>query len=139
MSNLREELQGVSYGKLKSKFAELGIPEVWKQGRKKIAMIDEAVEVLSRINETGKEAVEVIEDLNNSLEAEKVSEEKVQDDKFEAAVKKIVSKKEFYTAISAAKKARQYKNVFLQHRGGVKGDEALFNQTAMEEAIKRMF
>ena len=52
MSNLKSELGLVKYGELKNKFEELGIPNVWKQGKKKVDMIDEAIEILSTMDES---------------------------------------------------------------------------------------
>ena len=136
MSDLKKELGLVKYGELKDKFKDLGIPNVWKQGKKKVDMINEAIELLSTMEvskvEDAQEAKEIIEEKTSK----KLDEKEI---KFENDVKKVVSKKEFYTMVSASKKANQYKNIFLQHRGMVKGVEALYNHDVMVEAIKRMF
>ena len=49
MSDLKKDLGLIKYGELKAKFEDLGIPNVWKQGKKKVDMINEAVELLSTI------------------------------------------------------------------------------------------
>lgn len=136
MSDLKKDLGLVKYGELKAKFVELGIPNVWKQGKKKVDMINEAVELLSTMDasqvEDVKEAIEIIEEkTSKKLDAKEI--------KFEQDVELVVSKKKFYTIDSASKKVRQYNNIFLQHRGAPKGIEALYNHDVMTEAIKRMF
>ena len=136
MSDLKKELGLVKYGELKDKFESLGIPNVWKQGKKKVDMINEAVELLSTMEvsqvEDVQEAIEIVEEKTSK----KLDEKEI---KFENDVQKVVSKKQFYTMVSASKRAKQYHNVFLQHRGMVKGIEALYNHDVMQEAIKRMF
>lgn len=136
MSNLKKDLGLIKYGELKAKFTELGIPNVWKQGKKKVDMINEAVELLSTMEvsqvEDVQDAIEIVEEKTSK----KLDEKEI---KFENDVKEVVSKKQFYTMVSASKKASQYKNIFLQHRGMVKGIEALYNHDVMTEAIKRMF
>ena len=136
MSDLKKELGLVKYGELKDKFESLGIPNVWKQGKKKVDMINEAVELLSTIEDSQvedvQEAIEIVEEKTSK----KLDEKEI---KFENDVQKVVSKKQFYTMVSASKRAKQYHNVFLQHRGMVKGIEALYNHDVMQEAIKRMF
>lgn len=136
MSDLKKELGLVKYGELKDKFESLGIPNVWKQGKKKVDMINEAVELLSTMEvsqvEDVQEAIEIVEEKTSK----KLDEKEI---KFENDVQKVVSKKQFYTMVSASKRAKQYHNIFLQHRGMVKGIEALYNHDVMQEAIKRMF
>ena len=136
MSDLKKELGLVKYGELKDKFESLGVPNVWKQGKKKVDMINEAVELLSTIEDSQvedvQEAIEIVEEKTSK----KLDEKEI---KFENDVQKVVSKKQFYTMVSASKRAKQYHNVFLQHRGMVKGIEALYNHDVMQEAIKRMF
>tara|TARA_B110000977_G_scaffold143780_1_gene182558 strand:+ start:70 stop:480 length:411 start_codon:yes stop_codon:yes gene_type:complete len=136
MSNLKSELGLVKYGELKNKFEELGIPSVWKQGKKKVDMINEAIEILSTMDdskvEDSKEAIEIIvEKTSKELDEKEI--------KFNSDVEAVVAKKKFYTIDSASKKARQYNNIFLQHRGSAKGIEALYNHDVIVEAIKRMF
>jgi hypothetical protein len=136
MSDLKKDLGLVKYGELKAKFVELGIPNVWKQGKKKVDMINEAVELLSTM------AVSQVEDVQDAIEIieEKTSKKlDAKEIKFEQDVELVVSKKKFYTLESAYKKAKQYNNIFLQHRGTTKGIEALHNYDVMFEAIRRMF
>ena len=136
MSDLKKDLGLVKYGELKDKFAELGIPSVWKQGKKKVDMINEAVELLSTMEtsqvENVQEAIEIVEEKTSK----KLDEKEI---KFENDVEAVVAKKKFYTLESASKKANQYHNIFLQHRGMPKGIEALYSHDVMREAIKRMF
>jgi len=44
-----QELSEVKYGDLKSKFTELGVPKIWRAGKKKTTMINEAIEKLAQI------------------------------------------------------------------------------------------
>ena len=59
-----EGLMALKYGdELKDKFAELGVPQVWQGGKKKVTMIKEAIELLSKA-ETGQQIASVLaEDL----------------------------------------------------------------------------
>lgn len=41
----KQELSKVKYGQLLEKFTELGVPEAWKAGSKKIVMIEKAIEL----------------------------------------------------------------------------------------------
>tara|TARA_R110000796_G_scaffold68451_3_gene156823 strand:+ start:2689 stop:3135 length:447 start_codon:yes stop_codon:yes gene_type:complete len=60
-----EDFKDVKYGDLLAKFTELGIPDVWKAGKKKKQMIDKAIEQLA-----------VIKSLENSgLKEEDIKEE----------------------------------------------------------------
>jgi len=136
MSNLKKELELTKYGELKDKFEDLGIPGVWKQGKKKVDMINEAVELLSTMEVSQVEDVQEAKVIIEEKTSKKLDEKEI---KFENDVNKVVSKKQFYTMVSASKKASQYNNIFLQHRGSVKGIEALYNHDVMIEAIKRMF
>lgn len=43
----KAELSKVKYGELLAKFTELGVPEVWKAGSKKMTMIEKAIEQVS--------------------------------------------------------------------------------------------
>lgn len=136
MSDLKKELGLIKYGELKAKFEDLGVPNVWKQGKKKVDMINEAVELLSTMEVSQVEDIQEAKVIIEEKTSKKLDEKEI---KFENDVKKVVSKKEFYTMVSASKKASQYNNIFLQHRGMVKGVEALHNYEVMKEAIKRMF
>ena len=136
MSHLKKELGLVKYGELKDKFVELGIPNVWKQGKKKVDMINEAVELLSTMEVSQVEDVQEAKEIIKEKTSKKLDAKEI---KFEQDVELVVSKKKFYTMVSASKKVRQYNNIFLQHRGTPKGIEALHNDDVMVEAIKRMF
>lgn len=136
MSDLKKELGLIKYGELKAKFEDLGVPNVWKQGKKKVDMINEAVELLSTMEVSQVEDIQEAKVIIEEKTSKKLDEKEI---KFENDVKRVVSKKEFYTMVSASKKASQYNNIFLQHRGMVKGVEALHNYEVMKEAIKRMF
>ena len=136
MSDLKKELGLVKYGELKDKFVELGITNVWKQGKKKVDMINEAVEVLSTMEVSQVEDVQEAKEIIKEKTSKKLDAKEI---KFEQDVEIVVSKKKFYTLESASNKVRQYNNIFLQHRGTPKGIEALYNHDVMTEAIKRMF
>jgi phage terminase large subunit GpA-like protein len=45
----KAELEAVSYGDLKQKFTDLGIPEIWKQGKKKEELINLALQRLEEV------------------------------------------------------------------------------------------
>ena len=136
MSDLKKELGLVKYGELKDKFVELGIPNVWKQGKKKVDMINEAVELLSTMEVSQVEDVQEAKEIIKEKTSKKLDAKEI---KFEQDVEIVVSKKKFYTLESASDKVRVYHNIFLQHRGAPKGIKALHNHKVMKEAIKRMF
>ena len=136
MSDLKKELGLIKYGELKAKFVELGIPNVWKQGKKKVDMINEAIELLSTMDVSWVDDVQEAKEIIEEKASKKLNEKEI---KFEQDVELVVSKKKFYTLESASKRVRQYNNIFLQHRGTPKGIEALYNHDVMKEAIKRMF
>ena len=136
MSNLKKELELTKYGELKDKFESLGVSNVWKQGKKKADMINDAIELLSTMDVSQVEDVQEASIIIEEKTSKKLDEKEV---KFESDVKSVVSKKQFYTMVSASKKASQYNNIFLQHRGSIKGIDALHKHNVMIEAIKRMF
>lgn len=75
----KQDLGQVKYGDLLDKFTELGIPEVWKAGTKKVKMIDAAIEKLKikeSLESLGLDKVQVSEELKaivkNKEEAQKV-------------------------------------------------------------------
>ena len=61
-----ETLNEVKYGDLLAKFTELGIPEAWKPGKKKSAMIKTAIEklaIIRSLEDRGLDQQEVAEQL----------------------------------------------------------------------------
>ena len=81
----KASLSKVKYGELLAKFTELGIPEVWKPGSKKMAMIDKAIEAVklkSSLEEQGLNKEEI------ELKVEEVEVAKIEKEKKEA-IKKI--------------------------------------------------
>ena len=67
----KEELSKVKYGELLKKFTELGIPEVWKSGSKKMVMIDKAIDKLkikTNLESLGLEDAEVSKELEVIVE-----------------------------------------------------------------------
>lgn len=61
-----ETLSEVKYGDLLAKFTELGIPEAWKPGKKKSAMIKAAIEklaIIRSLEDRGLEQEEIAEQL----------------------------------------------------------------------------
>lgn len=82
----QEELSEVKYGDLLEKFTELGIPEVWKRGKKKISMIESAIEKLkikSNLESQGLQQDEVEKELK---EIELKKEKAVQDAQLQKAI-----------------------------------------------------
>lgn len=85
----KEVLDEVSYKDLQAKFLELGLTDVWKPGKKKDAMIQEALDKLKLVKsfenaglapEEVKAAVENVEQAQEAaLQAEKVLEEESQE------------------------------------------------------------
>tara|TARA_R110002049_G_scaffold222588_2_gene394276 strand:+ start:923 stop:1372 length:450 start_codon:yes stop_codon:yes gene_type:complete len=78
----RDELSQVKYGDLLKKFTELGIPEVWKAGTKKIKMIESAIEKLKikdSLEQLGLNEIEVSQELEvivkNKIEAKELEVE----------------------------------------------------------------
>lgn len=74
----KQDLGKVKYGDLLDKFTELGIPEVWKAGTKKIKMIEAAIEKLKikdSLESLGLDKVQVSDELKaiakNKAQAEK--------------------------------------------------------------------
>lgn len=95
-----ETLSEVKYGDLLAKFTELGIPEVWKPGSKKIKMIETAIEKLAivrSLEDRGLEQKEIEQELVN-VELKKQQKEEQQlveaAKQQEAADKAIVTKVE---------------------------------------------
>ena len=121
MSNLQKELELTKYGELKDKFEDLGVPGVWKQGKKKADMLNEALELLSKMDDIKIEDVQEAKSIIKEETSNKIDEKET---KFENDVEVVVSKKKFYTVETASRKANQYNNIFLQHRGSVKGIDA---------------
>ena len=93
---IRQELEAVQYQKLKVKFAEMGIAEVWKSGTKKAIMIDNALEILERVNEDTT-TEEIIEEI--ALEKEQASKTRVEvaQSEREKAIAHVVSNKHLWT------------------------------------------
>ena len=98
MSNKRpitsEELSQVKYGQLLDKFTELGIPEVWKAGSKKTAMIEKAIEQIrlkSSLEAQGLDKDQIEEKIAESKIAKQAAEEK---SKLEQAVNQEVADKQ---------------------------------------------
>lgn len=138
MSNLKIELENTNYNDLKSKFEELGVPQLFKRGVKKVDLINEAIEVISKIEIMGGEGV-VFDEAKNKVDVDKL--DKVSRDKIEFDIKvdKVVANKSFWTKESIDKRIRQLHNVFTQHRGMSKGIECLEKRLVLEAASKIMF
>jgi hypothetical protein len=137
MSNLKEELESVRYNDLKVKFAELGVGEVFRAGIKKDVLIETAIKLIEK-KESSKEEVRLEE-----VEAEEIIiEEKAQEvalSKFDEAVKAVVNKDGVWTKDTIEKRINILGNVFNQHRGTVKGKEALAKKEILVAASKLMF
>jgi len=112
MSNTisKEELSKVSYGPaLRKKLEELGIPEVWEQGKKKAEIIKEAVAKLEKLKEKkdqglstedAKEKIakekaiekEGIEKFNKKVEKQKEKENNSEVEKLKVLTKEVLEK-----------------------------------------------
>ena len=137
MSVIRKELEDTRYTDLKDKFKELGIPEVFKPGIKKVDLVDSAVELLEK-KETLKQDVSVA-DIVIEVEKDKVIANEVKEDKLSHEVSKIVANKEHWTKASIEKRITILNNSFIQHRGSAKGVDALRRREILIEAAKIMF
>lgn len=77
----KAELSKVKYGELLAKFTELGVPEVWKAGSKKITMIEKAIEQVKlkqSLEDAGLNTEEIeqkVEEVKIAKEEKKVKEE----------------------------------------------------------------
>lgn len=138
IQTIRQELEAVQYQKLKAKFEEMGIAEVWKSGTKKVVMINNALDILDRVTEDNT-TEEIIEEI--ALEKEKASKTRVEvaQSEREKAISNIVSNKHLWTKESMERKIKIYGNIFLQHKLTIKGKEALERQEVLKEAIKIIF
>jgi len=140
MNIIKQKLQGTQYQKLKEVFTELGIPQVWKSGTKKVVMIEAALELLSELH---KEENLVVEEVIEKMEVEKEIAEEVENEKerseFDKAVSKIIDQKELWTKESMDKRIKVYANIFNQHRNMPKGNEALAKQEILKAAFKLIF
>jgi hypothetical protein len=96
-----EDFKDVKYGDLLAKFTELGIPEVWKAGKKKKQMIDKAVEQLAVIKslensglkeEDIKEELKIVEVKKAEAKEAKELEEVVEAEKADKAIVEKVEK-----------------------------------------------
>lgn len=134
MSELRAELEATQYQKLKNKFEDLGIPQVWKSGTKKVVMIESALNILENISND-----ETVEEVIEKMEVEKKEIEIKNITAFEKSVLDVIANKEFWTKESMEKRMNVYGNIFNQHRGTPKGDEVLLKQEVLQEVIKRIY
>jgi hypothetical protein len=137
MSVIRKELEETRYTDLKDKFKELGIPEVFKPGIKKVDLVDSAVELLEK-KETLKQDVSVAEVIIE-VEKDKVIKNEVKEDKQSHEVSKVVANKEHWTKESIDKRITILNNSFIQHRGTEKGVDALRRRDILASASKIMF
>ena len=94
----KAELSEVKYGELFAKFTELGIPEVWKPGSKKIVMIEKAIEAVklkASLEDQGlneKEIEEKVLEVKIAKEEKKIKDEVAKVEKQEAEDKAAKSK-----------------------------------------------
>ena len=141
MSNLKEGLEGllegVQYHSLKDKFIELGIGEAFKAGVKKVVLIERAVELLEVMDTLpeGMTFAEVEEEVKN----QEVIVEGTRASKFNDAVKAVAATENIWTKETIEKRIVILGNIFAQHRGTIKGKEALDKQEILKAASKLMF
>jgi hypothetical protein len=79
------ELEAVAYGDLKEKFTELGIPEVWHQGKKKVDLINLALQRLEEVKAIEAKGI----DLSDPIVKSKLEEEKEKELITDASFKEI--------------------------------------------------
>jgi hypothetical protein len=135
----RIELEKLPYGDFKEKYEELGISESFVKGAKKVILIDTALEILATKEslEVSTSAAAVIIDeqkiVENNLQEEEVATE------FENEVNKVVENKDHWSEETMQKRIDVHNNIFLQHRGSVKGSESQAKKAVLEEAFKRIY
>tara|TARA_R110002167_G_scaffold168010_1_gene365640 strand:+ start:732 stop:1181 length:450 start_codon:yes stop_codon:yes gene_type:complete len=148
MSNLKQELEETNYNDLKKKFTELGIESAYTAGKKKVDLINIAIDVLDKLkvdsipvvaSEIVTADVDPVLEAIKEVEEDKAIEAESEKSDFDKAVEAIVSKKEFYTKESIDKKIFQLHNVFLQNRGTVKGTECQEREEILKAASLIMF
>ena len=120
----KQELNEVKYGDLLAKFTELGIEEAWTPGKKKLDMIDKAIEKLNikrSLEEKGLEGKEIEKEL------EVIEQAKVEAGKAEALANAIAEEekdKQMVVEIEEIKLTKEQiesniKNIDANLRGGV--------------------
>ena len=141
MSNLKkgleELLKGVPYHSLKDKFIELGIGEAFKAGVKKVVLIERAVELLE-VMDTLPEGM-TFDEVKEEVATQAVIVEETRASKFNDAVKAVASTENIWTKETIEKRIVILGNIFAQHRGTIKGKEALDKQEILKAASKLMF
>jgi hypothetical protein len=137
MSNLKEELTAIRYNDLKKKFQELGIGEAFKPGTKKVVLIDNAVELINKRDSFSEKLT--VEQVKQEIKKDEAKVAEVCLSKFDKAVKAVTSTDGIWTKETIAKRVVILGNIFAQHRGSLKGTEALAKQEVLIAASKLMF
>mgnify|MGYP003653877991 FL=1 len=88
----KSDLSKVKYGELLAKFTELGVPEVWIPGSKKMTMIEKAIAAVQ---------------LKASLESQGLDKKEIEDKVIEIEEAKVVAKQKEEIAIVEQKEAEQ--------------------------------
>jgi hypothetical protein len=143
-----EVLNAIGYGDpLKEKFAELGIPEAWKQGKRKADIINGALELLAKIKEKQAQGEQDAEQAKLIIEKEEIQagEQAVIEEKKE--VQKLASDKEAkIQAIVDGKSTKESLIAIMDNiTVNLKGGNPHFKQDLLErsviynEALKRKF
>ena len=139
-----EQLKAVKYGDLLETFTQLGVKEVWRGGKKKTTMIEEALSklaVLRELEEKGmneaeqKEELEAIEIKKEEIKIQKEIEEAVAKEQAQKAeVKKVVE-----TKLTKEQIEKNLKIIAANIAGGPESHRtALFaKQELLEELLKQ--
>ena len=98
-----EELSDIKYHDLLAKFTELGIPEVWKAGTKKITMINKAIDKIKIKNSLESLGLDK-EEVSKEVEAMAKKKAKAEADKILAEAKQV--EKEDKKEVVRLKKAK---------------------------------
>lgn len=72
----KEILDAVKYHELKSKFEEIGVPEVWKPGRKKDELIKDALAKLAKIRQLKEAGVTDDKEIKEKIKEQEEAENK---------------------------------------------------------------
>ena len=88
----KSDLSKVKYGELLAKFTELGVPEVWIPGSKKMTMIEKAIAAVQ---------------LKSSLESQGLDKKEIEDKVIEIEEAKVVAKEKEEIAIVEQEEAEQ--------------------------------
>ena len=117
----KSDLSKVKYGELLAKFTELGVPEVWIPGSKKMTMIEKAIAAVQ---------------LKASLESQGLDKKEIEDKVIEIEEAKVVAKQKEEIAIVEQKEAEQKASKEKIMKSDLTLEEIDYNIKNLESLIK---